>query len=223
MTILINGRPLLIAVDGVAASGKGTLAKRIAAFYGLAYLDTGILYRAVGRSLIDAGLDPHDVTAATQAAGRLDFSRVDRARLYCEGAGAAASVVAAMPEVRAVLLDFQRKAAKSKDGAILDGRDVGTVVCPDAHVKFFITATPEARAMRRFKQLQSMGQDIIYDDVARDLARRDARDRGRAASPLVAAADAVSFDTTALNVEEVLAKAMTAIEKRIEVLSAVET
>ena len=220
-TYRVNGAPLLIAVDGVAASGKGTLAKRVAERFGLAYLDTGSLYRAVGRALMDAGEDPNDLQAALRAVEKLDVSSIDRSRLYSEGVGAAASVVAASPDVRAALLTCQRDMADLPQGAILDGRDIGTVVCPNAHVKFFITADPKARALRRYKQLQSMGQDIIYDDVARDLARRDARDKGRDVSPLEAAPDALSLDTTHMTADDVFAKAIDVIEKRLDVPSAV--
>jgi len=216
MQKFIQGKPPLIAIDGVAASGKGTLAKRIAERYGLVYLDTGMLYRAVGRALLDAGRDPRDLAAALDAARALDPAAIVRSRLYGEGVGGAASVVAACPDVRAALLRCQRRMAESPQGAVLDGRDIGTVVCPDAHIKFFITATHETRAMRRYKQLQTMGQDIIYEDVARDLAKRDARDQGRSASPMIPADDAIALDTTDMDANDAYEAAVAIIEARLD-------
>jgi cytidylate kinase len=213
--VFIAGRPLLIAVDGTAASGKGTLAQKIAGHYGLDYLDTGGLYRGVGQALLAAGKDPGDREAAASAAKSLDPSAIDREALYGEGVGAAASVVSAYPEVRAALLACQRRVAESRKGAVLDGRDIGTVVCPDAHVKFYVTAGLEARAMRRFKQLQSKTCGLIYEDILADLRLRDERDSTRAVAPLVPAEDAVSIDTTFMEPVDVYNAALYYIRERL--------
>jgi CMP/dCMP kinase len=202
---------LIIAVDGPAASGKGTLARRLAERFGLAHLDTGKLYRATGLGVLDADGDPADPVVAEKAARSLDFSRLADPRLNAENVARAASLVAAVPEVRAVLLDAQRRFAHHPPppakGAVLDGRDIGTVVCPDANVKLFITASAESRAFRRVKELRERGLTAIYDDVLQDMRERDARDSERQVAPLAAAPDAITIDTTLLDADQVFEQA----------------
>jgi cytidylate kinase len=194
--------PLIIAVDGPAASGKGTIAARLAQTYGLPHLDTGLLYRAVGMGLLDQGGTLDDVIAAEAVARSLDVSHLsDTERLTSRGAGEAASRVAGYPGVRAALLEFQRTFAGQAGGAVLDGRDIGTVIAPDAVAKLFITATPEVRARRRWLQLTRRGETIAYEDMLADIIRRDERDAGRGAAPMVQAADAVLLDTTDMDIE----------------------
>lgn len=195
-------RSLIIAVDGPAASGKGTIAARLAALYGLPHLDTGLLYRAVGVGVLDAGGSLDDETAAVAVARGLKAENLqDADRLTSGDAGEAASRVAGYPGVRAALLDFQRAFAARPGGAVLDGRDIGTVIAPDAPAKLFITATPEVRAMRRWKQLTGRGDVIAYEDMLADIVRRDERDAGRGAAPMVQAEDAVLLDTTDMDIE----------------------
>ncbi|MGE0259337.1 MAG: (d)CMP kinase, partial [Alphaproteobacteria bacterium] len=191
--------PLVVAIDGPAASGKGTLARRLAERFALAHLDTGKLYRATAFLALEAGDDPADPEAALAAARRVDPALLADRRLLAENVAAAASVVAAIPEVRAALLAFQRDFAANPpppapgvvpDGAVLDGRDIGTVVCPDAAVKLFITASPEARAERRARELRGRGAASIYGDVLQDMKERDARDSLRRIAPRAAAPDA---------------------------------
>ena len=170
---------MIIAIDGPAASGKGTLARRIAARFGYVHLDTGKLYRAVGLAVLRAGGDPSDAAAALAAARRLDLDRLDDPALAGDDAAQAASKVAAIAEVRSALLDAQRKFAHTPPGAVLDGRDIGTVVCPGADIKLFVTADIEVRAGRRHKELLNRGEDSIYARVLQDLIERDARDSGR--------------------------------------------
>lgn len=199
--------PLVIAIDGPAASGKGTLARRIAQTLDLPHLDTGLLYRAVGaRCLKDGVLEDEDASLA--AARMLDLSTLDTEALRDAETGAAASIVAARPAVRAALLDLQRAFAARPGGAVLDGRDIGTVICPDAPVKLFITAAPEIRALRRYKELLGRGADVTLDGVLADIRERDARDSGRASAPLAKAGDAVEIDTSDLGIEEAFAAAM---------------
>jgi cytidylate kinase len=194
--------PLIIAVDGPAASGKGTVAARLAQTYGLPHLDTGLLYRAVGMGLLDQGGTLDDVSAAEAVARSLDVSHLsDTERLTSRGAGEAASRVAGYPGVRAALLEFQRTFAGQAGGAVLDGRDIGTVIAPGATAKLFITATPEVRARRRWLQLTRRGETIAYEDMLADIIRRDERDAGRGAAPMVQAADAVLLDTTDMDIE----------------------
>jgi len=195
-------RTLIIAVDGPAASGKGTIAARLAALYGLPFLDTGLLYRAVGVGVLDAGGSLEDEAAAVAVARALKAESLhDTDRLTSGDAGEAASRVAGYPGVRAALLDFQRAFAARPGGAVLDGRDIGTVIAPDAIAKLFITATPEVRALRRWKQLTGRGDVIAYEDMLADIMRRDERDAGRGAAPMVQAKDAVLLDTTDMDIE----------------------
>ncbi len=205
-------RPLVLAIDGPAASGKGTLAKRLAAHYGLPHLDTGLIYRATARAMLDAGLPLQDAEQAAEAAARLDLGQFPEETLRGREMGEAASIVAAHPGVRAALLAYQRRFAAQATGAVLDGRDIGTVICPDASVKLFVTATPEVRAARRHKELVQRGEATAYEDVLADIRRRDARDSGRADAPLACAADAHLLDTSALGIEEALAAAIRIIE-----------
>ncbi|WP_332660034.1 (d)CMP kinase [Brevundimonas sp.] len=193
---------LIIAVDGPAASGKGTIAARLARTYGLPHLDTGLLYRAVGLGVLDAGASLDDEAAAVAAARALKAENLtDTERLTSGDAGEAASRVAGYPGVRAALLEFQRAFAAQPGGAVLDGRDIGTVIAPDAQAKLFVTATPEVRAMRRWKQLIGRGDAIAYEDMLADIIRRDERDAGRGAAPMVQADDAVLLDTTDMDIE----------------------
>jgi len=194
--------PLIIAVDGPAASGKGTIAARLAAEYGLPHLDTGLLYRAVGLGVLDAGGSLDDAAAAEAVARALDASHLtDLERLTDRGAGEAASRVAGHTGVRAALLEFQRVFAHQPGGAVLDGRDIGTVIAPDAPAKLYVTATPEVRATRRWKQLTGRGETIAFEDMLADIIRRDERDAGRGAAPMVQAQDAVLLDTTDMDIE----------------------
>ncbi|MBL0967524.1 MAG: (d)CMP kinase [Brevundimonas sp.] len=193
---------LIIAVDGPAASGKGTIAARLAATYGLPHLDTGLLYRAVGVGVLDAGGSLDDAAAAEAVALKLDAGDlIDTDRLTSGEAGEAASRIAGYPGVRAALLAFQKAFAAQPGGAVLDGRDIGTVIAPDAPAKLFITATPEVRAARRWKQLTARGQDIAFEAMLADIVKRDERDAGRGAAPMVQAEDAVLLDTTDMGIE----------------------
>jgi len=192
---------MIIAIDGPAASGKGTLGKRIAAHYGLAHLDTGKLYRAVARDTLARGGDPSDAKAALAAAKALDPSTLDDPALIDSKLGETASIVASHPQVRQELLAYQRAFARRKPGAVLDGRDIGTVICPDAEAKLFVTATPEERARRRYRELKQAGMGISEAEVLADIRRRDERDKGRATAPLVQAEDAVLLDTTNLDID----------------------
>jgi cytidylate kinase len=192
---------LVIAVDGPAASGKGTVAARLAALYGLPHLDTGLLYRAVGAAMTAAGRDLDDAEAAAVMARGLDLDGLGDPALIAGDAGEAASRVASHASVRAALLGLQRDFAARPGGAVLDGRDIGTVIAPDAPAKLFITATPEARALRRWKQLHARGEAITFEDMLADIRRRDERDAGRGAAPMVQASDAVLLDTTDLDIE----------------------
>jgi CMP/dCMP kinase len=192
---------MIIAIDGPAASGKGTLAKRVAEHFGLEHLDSGLLYRAVARDLQRRGQPLEDGTAATAAARALDPATLDDPGLRGPGAGEAASIVARIPGVRAALLDFQRAFARRPRGAVLDGRDIGTVVLPDADVKIYVTAAPEIRARRRHLEMQARGEAATYDGVLAEIRGRDARDAGRNASPMRPADDAVLLDTSNLDIE----------------------
>jgi cytidylate kinase len=197
-------RPLdfVIAVDGPAASGKGTVASGLARDFGLPYLDTGILYRAVGVGVLAQGGDPDDAEAAAEVARLLKIEAIDAGAIRTAGAGEAASRVAAHPQVRAALNALQRDFALQSGGAVLDGRDIGTVIAPDAAAKLFVTATPETRAERRWRQLGGQGETLTLEAVLEDIRRRDARDQGRASAPLVRASDAALLDTTDLSISQ---------------------
>ncbi|KMO38990.1 (d)CMP kinase [Methylobacterium aquaticum] len=205
---------MIIAIDGPAASGKGTLARRLAAHYRLPHLDTGLLYRAVALTLLDADRDLADATAAADAARGLDVAFLGDPRLRDSAMGEAASIVSAQAAVRAALLDWQRRFAGAPGGAVLDGRDIGTVVCPDAAVKLFVTASAEERARRRHRELGERGETIPYDAVLADILRRDARDADRDAAPLRVAEDAVVLDTTALDADAAFQVATDVVEGR---------
>lgn len=205
--------PLVIAIDGPAASGKGTLAKRLALHYGLPHLDTGLLYRAVALTLIDEGSDLDDTGAAARAASALSAERLSDPRLRERAMGEAASRVSSVPEVRAALLSWQRRFAENAEGAVLDGRDIGTVVCPQARVKLFIIAAPEERARRRHRELLGRGEETTLAAILADIRARDARDSSRAAAPLKAAEDAVVLDTTELDAEAAFAEAVAIVER----------
>jgi CMP/dCMP kinase len=199
---------MIIAIDGPAASGKGTLAKRIAVHFGLPVLDTGLLYRAVARDVVTCGASLDDAAAAVAAAWRIDPATLDDPKLRGPAAGDAASIVAKMPRVRLALLDFQRDFAKQPGGAVLDGRDIGTVICPDADVKIFVTATAEERARRRHLEHQSRGEGVAYEAVLADIRKRDERDSGRDVAPLEAAPDAITIDTTTLDADAAFVAAL---------------
>lgn len=209
---------MIIAIDGPAGAGKGTLARRLAAHFRLVYLDTGLLYRAVGLAVLRAGERPEDPVQATRAAEALDPAMLADPALRGEDTAAAASKVSAIPAVRAALLEFQRGFAatppEGAQGAVLDGRDVGTVVCPGANVKFFLIATPEVRAERRVKELRERGLEAIYARVLRDMNERDARDRARAVAPLIPAQDALVLDTSTLDADAVFERALRHIASR---------
>lgn len=205
---------LLIAVDGPAASGKGTLAKRLAQYFGLAHLDTGAIYRAVGFKMMQNNLVPSDEKMAVSTAESIQFEDINNPNLYNEGVGAAASIVSAIPGVRKALFDFQKDFASQNVGAVLDGRDIGTVICPDADFKFYITADLEARAKRRYKQLQSEDNSVIYTTVLENLRLRDERDSKRDISPLKKAEDAFHMDTTQMNADAVFDMSLSFIGSR---------
>lgn len=196
-----------IAIDGPAASGKGTIARAVAAHFGFAHLDTGLLYRAVGAKML-SGSDP------LTAAQTLDPADLEDAALRTATVAQAASKVAAIPEVRAALLDFQRAFARRAGGAVLDGRDIGSVICPRAEAKLFVTARPEVRAARRHAELAGKGHDTTFETVLADVKERDARDAGRSAAPMKPAEDAVVIDTSDLGIEPAIAAALAAIQSR---------
>lgn len=207
-------RPRVIAVDGPAASGKGTLARRLADYFGMAYLDTGSLYRAAAMRLVYAGRDPLDVAAAIAAARAIQEHDMANPKLRQEHIGKTASIISAYPEVRDALLDYQRQFAAKEQGAVLDGRDIGTVICPDADLKLFITASLETRAKRRHRELQEQGVDVIYDSVYKELVERDKRDAERAIAPMVAADDALHIDTSELSANDVFDKVLSHLDKK---------
>ena len=193
--------PFVIAVDGPAASGKGTVATWLGRELGLPVLDTGLLYRAVGVLTGRAGAGPDDADAATAVASALSADQLDDPGLRTRAAGELASRVAVHAGVRAALLDFQRAFAGQPGGTVLDGRDIGTVICPEAPAKLYVTATASVRAERRWKQLKSQGETVAYEDVLADIHRRDARDGGRDTAPMKPAVDAVLLDTTEMTIE----------------------
>ncbi|MBK1666761.1 cytidylate kinase [Rhodovibrio sodomensis] len=209
---------IVVAVDGPAAAGKGTLARRLAAALNLVYLDTGSIYRAVAAKLLAGGGDPADADAASRVARALSSADLDRDDLRAEGVGAAASVVSAHQAVREALLEFQRAVAfdppAGRAGAVLDGRDIGTVVCPDACAKLFVTASLEERARRRHEELLGRGEARIYARVLEDLKERDERDAARDAAPMTAAADAVVLDTSDLDVDAAFERALDIVRAR---------
>ena len=201
-------KPLLIAIDGPAASGKGTLARRLAAHFRLPHLDTGLLYRAVGWAAAHTSRTPAEAAATLVAAD------LDNPALRSDEAGQQASKVAAIAEVRANLLQFQKEFAYQPSGAVLDGRDIGTVICPDAPVKLFVTASLEARADRRYRELRARGGDTIKPRVLAEMAERDRRDSERAAAPMKAAPDAYHLDTSDMDADAAFAAALTFIERK---------
>jgi cytidylate kinase len=203
---------MIIAIDGPAASGKGTIAKQIAGVYGLRHLDTGLLYRAVAKAMLDAGTPLDDAARAAAAAAALDPTRFDEAALKRRAVGEAASVVSALPAVRDALIAYQREFATRPPGAVLDGRDIGTVIAPGADVKIFVTATPQARARRRALEFRARGEDVDEADVLADILRRDERDTNRATAPLKPAPDAYLLDTTHLGIDAAFRAAVDIIE-----------
>jgi len=209
---------MLITIDGPAGAGKGTLSQHLACIYHLAHLDTGLLYRAVGLKMLERGEDLADKEAAVKIATSLRSTDFEHPALRDEAVGNAASHIASFPEVRAVLLDFQRNFAKhpplGKQGVILDGRDLGHVVFPEAICKFYVTASPELRAERRFKELHQKGIDSIYEAILEDIKRRDERDQRRKVSPLRPAKDAFILDTSEMKIEDVIEKACSYIESK---------
>jgi CMP/dCMP kinase len=203
---------MIIAIDGPAASGKGTIARQIASVYGLHHLDTGLLYRAVAKAMLDAGYPPDDANRATEIAVRLDPKKYEENALKLQPITEAASVVAAIPQVREALINYQREFAMRPPGAVLDGRDIGTVIAPGADVKLFVVASPEVRAARRLLELRARGEAADERDVLADLLRRDERDSRRTAAPLKAAPDAHLLDTTHLGIDAAFRAAVDIIE-----------
>ncbi|MCI4678067.1 (d)CMP kinase [Rhodoblastus acidophilus] len=202
---------MIIAIDGPAASGKGTIARRLAAYFSLPHLDTGLLYRATARVLLDEGSKLDDVEKAVSAARGLALLDFEEERLRGREMGEAASVVGAIPQVRAALIDMQRAFAARPQGAVLDGRDIGTVIAPEARVKIFVTASPEARAQRRALELRGRGEKVDYAAILEDIRKRDKRDAERAEAPLRPAEDAKILDTTDLNIEGAFAAALSIV------------
>ena len=210
------GKPAVkIAVDGPAASGKGTLARRLADHFGLSHLDTGGLYRAVALRVLGQGGDPSDETTGENAAQNLEKRDLEAPNLRAEEVGRAASIVSAHPAVRAALLVYQRTFAATSPGAVLDGRDIGTVVCPEADAKIYLDASVEARAKRRVKELRLRGVESIESRVLQEMQDRDARDSGRAVAPLRAADDALRIDSTDLSPDEVFDRALSYVAERL--------
>ena len=214
---------LIIAVDGPAAAGKGTLSRRLAEVHKLAHLDTGALYRATARDVIAAGIDPGDADGAAAIAAKLDPATLADPALRSEAVGKVASIVSAHPPVRAALLEYQRNFAyhppEGMEGAVLDGRDIGTVVCPQATVKLFVTASLEARSARRLRELETAGGPVDAAAVLADMQARDERDSSRSASPLKPASDAVVLDTSGLDAEEAFEAAASIVRARIRLFT----
>lgn len=202
----------IIAVDGPAASGKGTVAGRLAALYGYPLLDTGLLYRAVGVAILEGAGDLDDPIAAEAVARALDLAALDRAEVRTRAAGEAASRCAVHPGVRAALLDLQQAFAAREPGSVIDGRDIGTVIAPHAPAKLYVTARPEIRAERRWKQLLGQGEDVAFEDILADIHKRDARDGGRKDAPMTQAPDAVLLDTSEMTIEQAFDAARRIVE-----------
>jgi cytidylate kinase len=211
----VNTSPLVIAVDGPAASGKGTIAKALAAHYALPFMDTGKLYRACGLAVRLAGHDPYDADAAADAARHIDTGLLDDPDLMSALNSDYASIISSHPQVRAALFDTQRAFAQQAGGAVLDGRDIGTVIAPDAPAKLFVTAAPEIRAQRRHAEQAARGAPHMLADVLADIQARDARDSGRSAAPLVRAADAALLDTSNLDIAAAVAAAIALVESAL--------
>lgn len=205
---------MIIAIDGTTSSGKGTLAKRLAKHYGLPHLDTGLLYRAVAKSALNKGIDFKDERECALLAAHIDPAEFDERELRTAGVGTAASVVATLGAVRRALFELQRKFAQQAGGAVLDGRDIGTVIAPDADVKLWVDASVEERARRRFLELSANGEDVTEHSVLQQLKDRDARDSQRKDAPMKPADDAIWIDTTRMNPDECLAKAVEVVEAR---------
>jgi cytidylate kinase len=203
---------MIIAIDGPAASGKGTLGRRLAAHLGLRHLDTGLLYRAVAKAVLDGGGRPDDAARAVAVARSLDVAGLDESVLKARGMADPASIVSTIPEVRAALVELQRTFAAAPPGAVLDGRDIGTVICPHAEVKIFVDASPEIRARRRVAELAGKGVAADEAEILADIRRRDERDRSRAVAPLVAAVDAHLLDTTHLDIDASFRAALKIVE-----------
>jgi CMP/dCMP kinase len=203
---------MIIAIDGPAASGKGTIARKLAQIYALHHLDTGLLYRAVAKAVLDAGFSPDDAERAIAAAAALDPKEFDETALKTQKITEAASVVAAIPDVRQALMNYQRAFATKPPGAVLDGRDIGTVIAPGADIKLFIVASPEVRAKRRTLELKNRGEQIEEQEVLADLLRRDERDSRRTAAPLIQAPDAHLLDTTHLGIDAAFRAAVAIVE-----------
>jgi CMP/dCMP kinase len=203
---------MIIAIDGPAASGKGTLAKRLARHYGLRHLDTGVIYRAVAKAMLDAGAELTDEARAVAMATALDPDRFGDSALKSQKVGDAASVVSAIPGVRQALVDFQRQFAARPPGAVLDGRDIGTVICPDADVKIFVVADPQIRARRRALEANGRGEEADETVILADILKRDERDQNRATAPLKAAEDAYLLDNSHLDIEGGVRAAIDIIE-----------
>lgn len=202
----------VIAVDGPAASGKGTIASRLAVHYGLPMLDTGLLYRAVGVRLLDAGGDLDDAAAAEASARGLDLSELEKPEVRTRAAGEAASRVAVHPGVRSALFDLQRAFAGQQGGAVLDGRDIGTVIAPEASAKLYVTASAEVRADRRWKQLTGQGETVTFDEILADIRKRDERDGGRKDAPMTQAVDAILLDTSEMTISQAFDAALRIVE-----------
>ncbi|MHA7898526.1 MAG: (d)CMP kinase [Henriciella sp.] len=203
---------MIIAIDGTLASGKGTIAKRLSGWYGLPHMDTGRLYRATGVAAMNKGVDFDDPAALAEVARTLDLNDYSEDQLRTAEAGQAASKVAAVPEVRAALLELQRAFAHQPKGAVLDGRDIGTVVCPDADVKLWVDAAVEVRAERRWKELRAKGETLSLDEMIAQLQERDERDKTRKDAPMIAAVDSVLIDTTHLTIDAAVDKARAAVD-----------
>ncbi|CAN5378310.1 (d)CMP kinase [soil metagenome] len=204
---------MIIAIDGTAAAGKGTTAKRLAGRYGLPYLDPGLLYRLIGKIMSESGIDLADGAAAARLARGIDPAQLLDPALRGHGAGELASRVAVHPELRAALLSYQREFAARPGGAVLDGRDIGSAVCPQADVKIYVTATPEVRALRRTNELRAKGRDVALATILAEIRERDRRDSGRAAAPLTMAADAYLLDTTDKDIEAAFRAAVDIVER----------